>query len=193
MYNVIVSMKKIRLIAFLASMSIAVLMVGVYVFSVVGLHSLVNYHTDAIHSGDHYWSASVSRQTMLGVARTWLVMSYVLIGLAFAVKIVGFILLRRKTEDKTTAITLISVNSTNIAIKIISIAVSLPVAAYLGYTNATMQLKFWANLAFIIAQIGIIVWTVFYLVRLNRELRTDTTIEGSHSEVDEAADTHGPQ
>ena len=171
------SMKKIKRIGFILSTVIGALMAAFYVFSIVGLHSLVAYHLNALDAG-YDWSPSVTREDMLNIARIYRVVSYVLVACALALKIAGFALFRIKKGDKYVAVTLIAVNSVGIIIKIISLIIAIPAAAYLNYTNATMQFKVIGNILFIAAQAGIIICTVFYLIKLRR-VKKDLTEQSS--------------
>jgi len=161
--------KKIKLTAFAISITIGVAMLAVYIFSIVGLNQLVSYHLNAIAEGiGSIGSGGTSREELLSIVRTYRVMSYLLLGFAVALKITSFILQRAKKGDKNKAIILIVISGVNIVIKIASLIVAAPVMAYLNYTDATMALKFWANILFSIAQVVIIVWTALYLIKLGK-------------------------
>jgi len=155
------------------STGVGIAMFVVYIVSVVGLNSLTNHHVDAIRDGLD-WTASVSRKDMLGIIRIYTVISYILIVSAVVFKITGFVLYRVRRGDKYTATLLIVLSSINIVIKIAGVIAAISVFAYLGYTDATMQIKFVANILLILAQVVVIVWAGMYLGRLkNNQKKID--------------------
>ena len=159
-------MKRIKRIGLILSIAIGALMAAVYVFSIIGLNTLLTYHQSLDDAID--WSPSITLDGKLNIIEAYLIISYILLACAVALKVVGFILFRLKKDDKSMAVTLITINAVNIAIKLISIIIAIPAVAYLNYVDATMQIKFIANTLFVAAQAAIIVWTCLYLTKLGR-------------------------
>ena len=128
-----------------------------YMASVVGMHSLLTYYRNV-----EQWDRTVTQNQMLDIVRTYIILSYILIALTVFMKLTGFILYRIKNE-RLVAKTLITLSSVSIGLKIAAIIVAIPVYPYIGSTSANMQLKFFFNILFIVAQSAIIAWTVIYL------------------------------
>jgi len=163
------TVKRIKNIGLTLSIIIGVIMVAVYVFSIVGLYSLIEQYENILLNGTE-WTPSISIEDKLNIVQIYKVISYILIFCALALKIVAFILFKlKKKNDKHTAIALLVINGVSIVLKFVAIMIAIPAVAYLGYTDATMQVKFISNALFIAAQASIVVLVGLYLGKLSKE------------------------
>jgi len=80
-------------------------------------------------------------------------------------------------NDKRVAIAQLVISSVSILIKLLAIAIAIPIGTYLSYTDNTKLMKMLANVLFILAQVIIIVWVIIFLKHLDKDgLITDTDV-----------------
>ena len=176
------TIKHIKRIGSIASITIGAMMAIVYIFSVIGLNSLAAYHRDALIAGGE-WFASLSREDKIRIVDINRIISFVLMGFALALKVTAFILLRRKAGEKNIAITLIALKAAGIVLKTASIIIAVPALAYLTEGDVSIQVKFAANILFIAAQSAVIVMGVLYLIKLSKEKKKGLQIKESEALV----------
>ncbi|MCL2555947.1 MAG: hypothetical protein FWE03_02870 [Firmicutes bacterium] len=161
--------KNIKKLGLISSSIIGTAMVAVYVFSVIGLNSLIAYNQYALNNGDLNWAGNVSREQKLGILEISRILSFILIGFGLILKIAAFILFKKQKGDKDIAKTLVLIKAIGIVLKLFGIIVLIPVITYLGYTDTSMLVKLIGNILFIFAQGSVIVLGIMFLNRLKKE------------------------
>jgi len=181
------TIKKIKLIGTISSAVIGAVLVGIYIFSIVGINSLISYHIDAIEKGLG-WSPSISREEKLSVLEICAILSYIIVGFAFLLKITSLILLKKSKHEKRLAIVLIIIKSISIILKVAGIIVTIPAVMYLGYTNTTMLVQFIVKIAFILAQASVLALSVIFLIKLKKESDEDNLEDNLEEKIIEVVE-----